>query len=104
MITRRFFTTSVTRFHQPPAASSQPTLVRCSQILHTRTSAYEGREVKVQGFIRSVRKQKRFAFAEISDGSTLKPLQAILEPTQAANYKDCIAKDHLGQFDDRRGC
>lgn len=40
----------------------------------------------MNGFIRSVRKQKRFAFAEISDGSTVKPLQAILNPSQAAEY------------------
>lgn len=40
----------------------------------------------MQGFIRSVRKQKRFAFAEITDGSTVQPLQAILKPEQAAEY------------------
>jgi asparaginyl-tRNA synthetase len=40
----------------------------------------------VNGFIRSVRKQKRFAFAEISDGSTVEPMQAILKPAQAAEY------------------
>lgn len=40
----------------------------------------------MQGFIRSVRKQKRFAFAEISDGSTIQTLQAILTPDQAAEY------------------
>jgi asparaginyl-tRNA synthetase len=46
----------------------------------------EDKEVKINGFIRSVRKQKRFAFAEISDGSTVEPLQAILKPAQAAEY------------------
>lgn len=40
----------------------------------------------MNGFIRSVRKQKRFAFAEISDGSTIEPVQAILKPAQAAGY------------------
>lgn len=40
----------------------------------------------MHGFIRSVRKQKRIAFAEISDGSTIEPVQAILQPVQAAEY------------------
>ena len=40
----------------------------------------------MHGFIRSVRKQKRISFAEISDGSTIEPVQAILQPAQAAEY------------------
>jgi asparaginyl-tRNA synthetase len=40
----------------------------------------------VQGFVRSVRKQKHFAFAEITDGSTIQSLQAVLTPDQASRY------------------
>lgn len=43
----------------------------------------ENRELLVAGSVRTIRKQKRHAFAEIGDGSTTKSLQAILEPCQA---------------------
>jgi aspartyl/asparaginyl-tRNA synthetase len=33
----------------------------------------------VTGFVKSIRKQKRIAFADISDGSTPFPLQAVIE-------------------------
>lgn len=50
----------------------------------SRPRTYENQEITLKGFVRSVRKQKRFAFAEISDGSTVKSLQAILTPEQAS--------------------
>jgi hypothetical protein len=84
---RRSFATSVTRLNRSPIKSSHPSLLRCAQILQSSKAGeacrFEDQEVKINGFIRSVRKQKRFAFAEISDGSTLEPLQAILKPAQA---------------------
>jgi hypothetical protein len=56
-----------------------------SAILHPRAdkSPSIGDTIRVNGFVRSVRKQKKFAFAAIGDGSTLKPLQAVLTPEQA---------------------
>ena len=39
--------------------------------------------ITVNGFVRSLRKQKRVAFAAIGDGSSLEPLQAVLSPEQA---------------------
>lgn len=42
-----------------------------------------GSIIKVNGFVRSVRKQKNVAFAVIGDGSTLDPLQVVLSPEQA---------------------
>lgn len=41
------------------------------------------RKVVVNGFIRSIRNQKQRSFANVGDGSTNKPLQAILTPEQA---------------------
>ncbi|KAF7593437.1 asparaginyl-tRNA synthetase [Aspergillus hancockii] len=72
-----------------PAAGqgAGPTLLRCAQVLEQSKNgpcSLEDQEIKLQGFVRSVRKQKRFAFAEISDGSTVEPLQAFLKPAQAA--------------------
>lgn len=40
-------------------------------------------QLEVEGFVRSIRKQKRIAFAAIGDGSNLQPIQAVLEPAQA---------------------
>lgn len=98
-IWRRTFATSVARFGSSPTPNSRPALLRCAQILQASKKegpcSLEDQEVKVNGFIRSVRKQKRFAFAEISDGSTVEPLQAILKPSQAAEYvvpKGCAAQ------------
>ncbi|KAJ2092120.1 asparaginyl-tRNA synthetase [Coemansia sp. RSA 986] len=43
-----------------------------------------GSEVTVSGWVRSVRVQKRLAFAEISDGSTLRGIQIIMDDPQMA--------------------
>lgn len=40
-------------------------------------------ELEVEGYVRSIRKQKRIAFAAIADGSNLQSVQAVLEPAQA---------------------
>ena len=87
---RRTFATSVARLGSSSTTNARPALLRCAQILHASKTeglcSLEDQEVKVNGFIRSVRKQKKFAFAEISDGSTVEPLQAILKSAQAAEY------------------
>ncbi|QSS63528.1 hypothetical protein I7I51_00586 [Histoplasma capsulatum] len=95
------------------AGQKSPLLLRCAQLLDasrstTRTaetataapdgsaSSLDNRQIRVRGFIRSVRKQKRFAFAEISDGSTIKSVQAILTPEQAARLSTGSAVDISG--------
>ncbi|KAI5204119.1 asparaginyl-tRNA synthetase [Aureobasidium subglaciale] len=40
-------------------------------------------EVEVNGYVRTIRKQKRIAFAAVGDGSSLQPVQAVLTPDQA---------------------
>jgi len=46
----------------------------------------EGSTIQVNGFVQSVRKLKKVAFAAIRDGSSLQPLQAVLSPEQAQSY------------------
>jgi asparaginyl-tRNA synthetase len=70
---------------------------------HTRTQSYHSRDVvvsvagllespasssnvTVNGFVRSVRRQKTRSFAAIGDGTSLEPLQALLTPDQAEKY------------------
>lgn len=87
---RRTFVTSLARLnHSSPTTAPSPTLLRCAQVLQNsqqKPCSLEDQEIKLHGFIRSVRKQKRFAFAEISDGSAVSAVQAILNPVQAAEY------------------
>jgi hypothetical protein len=42
------------------------------------------KSIKVAGLVRSVRKQKKIAFARISDGSTLANIQAVFRDPQLA--------------------
>ena len=59
--------------HRSPRGSSIATIL-------SRDEPIENAEVK--GWIRSVRKQKKIAFAALGDGSTLDSLQAVLKPEQ----------------------
>ncbi|OGE53183.1 hypothetical protein PENARI_c008G01039 [Penicillium arizonense] len=96
-IWRRSFATSVARLSN--SSATRPSISRCAQILQASkggTCSFEDQEVRVNGFIRSVRKQKRFAFAEISDGSTVEPMQAILKPAQAADLSTGTAVEISG--------
>ncbi|KAK2808379.1 hypothetical protein FQN50_004764 [Emmonsiellopsis sp. PD_5] len=106
LVWRRCLTTSASALAGP----KPPLQLRCAQLLNasskpaaadsdsttTQRSPLDNQEIRVQGFIRSVRKQKRFAFAEISDGSTVKSLQAILTPGQAAALTTGTAVDVRG--------
>lgn len=100
---RRTFATSVARLnHNPPTTATRPTFLRCAQLLreskHGEKSQHEDKQIEVKGLIRSVRKQKKFAFAEISDGSSLEAVQAILKPEQAAEYDSFPAEFLVVRF------
>lgn len=55
--------------------------VRIANLLERDASSDQ---VEVNGWVRSVRKQKRIAFAALGDGSTIDSIQAVLKPEQAA--------------------
>ena len=57
------------RQSQPQSSAQQP--------------SSSGETLTLHGFVRSVRKQKRIAFAAIGDGSSLQTVQAVLTPSQA---------------------
>ena len=65
---------------RPRYASSAAANVSVAKLLATPADEAEH---EVNGFIRSIRKQKTRAFASIGDGSSLEPLQAMLTPEQA---------------------
>ncbi|KAH2345824.1 hypothetical protein KXW91_006273 [Aspergillus fumigatus] len=97
---QRTFATSVARLNSNATGrSGGTTLLRCAEVLRKSqagSSSYEDQEIKINGFVRSVRKQKRFAFAEITDGSTIEPLQAFLKPAQAAGLSTGTAVEISG--------
>ncbi|KAJ5493016.1 Asparagine--tRNA ligase [Penicillium diatomitis] len=97
---RRTFVTSAPRLNASALSRCRPITRRCAQILEASKAdgpcSLEDQEIKVNGFVRSVRKQKRFAFAEISDGSTIEPVQAILKPSQAAELSTGAAIEISG--------
>ncbi|KAL2860757.1 asparagine--tRNA ligase SLM5 [Aspergillus lucknowensis] len=97
---RRTFTTSLARLnHSPAATATTPVLLRCAEVLHNsrqKPCGLEDQEIKLHGFIRSVRKQKRFAFAEVSDGTAVEAVQAILSPAQATELSTGAAVEISG--------
>lgn len=71
---------------RPDAATSEP------------TSLPDGEQLTVNGFVRSVRKQKRIAFAVIGDGSTLQTVQAVLAPHLAEGLSTGAAVAVTGKW------
>lgn len=80
---RRAFTTSIARLnHSPPTTSTRPILLRCAKLLQ-ESGRNEDQEIRLQGLVRNVRKQKKMAFVEVSDGSTIQPVHALMRPDNA---------------------
>ncbi|KAK2873425.1 hypothetical protein FQN49_002382 [Arthroderma sp. PD_2] len=88
----------------PARLSSQqtsPITLRCAQIFEhsksfTESPSLDNKELRVHGHVRFLRKQKRFAFAHISDGSSLQPIQAVMTPEQATNLTQGAAVEISG--------
>ncbi|KAH7095160.1 hypothetical protein FB567DRAFT_430836 [Paraphoma chrysanthemicola] len=59
--------------------------------------------LQINGYIRSVRKQKRIAFAAIGDGSTLQTIQAVLPPQLAEGLSTGAAVTVTGKWTASQG-
>ena len=93
---------STRRLHKVPFArrsSTYPERNIASLLARSPASASLGVEqssggtIRVNGFVRTVRKQKRVAFAAVGDGSSLESLQVVLNPEQAegsVSRESCI--------------
>ncbi|KAI9049409.1 hypothetical protein LZ554_006443 [Drepanopeziza brunnea f. sp. 'monogermtubi'] len=57
-----------------------------------------GSKVVVDGYIRSVRKQKDLSFAHIGDGTTVKSIQAVMKPEQALSLNTGAAVRFTGSW------
>ena len=56
---------------------------------------FDGREITVCGWVRTVRDMKNFGFIELNDGSCFKSLQVVFERETLENY-DEIARQNVG--------
>ena len=67
----------------------------CIKEIYTNPSAFEGVEVSVSGWARTIRDSKAFGFIEVNDGSFFKSVQVVFEREKIENY-DEIAKQNVG--------
>ncbi|MGL5257606.1 MAG: asparagine--tRNA ligase, partial [Proteocatella sp.] len=58
--------------------------------LYRDTKEYLGKEVLVQGWIRTSRDSKTFGFIELNDGTFFKNLQVIIEDEKLENFKEVV--------------
>ena len=63
--------------------------------IYADAQSFDGREITVCGWVRTVRDMKNFGFAELNDGSCFKPLQVVFERDRLNNY-DEIAAQNVG--------
>ncbi|KAF1977140.1 asparaginyl-tRNA synthetase [Bimuria novae-zelandiae CBS 107.79] len=87
-------TRPATRCNSTSTASSIATLLTQS----SSSSPPQPSSLTLNGFVRSVRKQKRIAFAAIGDGSSLKTVQAVLTPDQADGLSTGVAVAVTGRW------
>lgn len=73
---------------------------RHNRLLHERSREDDALkdEIRIAGVVQSIRKQKKAAFAHISDGSTLKNLQAVFSPEQAVSVTNGSYVDLVGKW------
>jgi asparaginyl-tRNA synthetase len=63
--------------------------------IYADAEGFDGREITVCGWVRTVRDMKNFGFIELNDGSCFKSLQVVFEKTTLENY-DEIARQNVG--------
>ena len=63
--------------------------------LYTNPAEFEGRELIVQGWVRTIRDMKAFGFIELNDGSCFKSVQIVLEEEKLSNFTEII-KQNVG--------
>ncbi|KAI9728370.1 MAG: asparaginyl-tRNA synthetase [Chrysothrix sp. TS-e1954] len=85
-----------------------PRALRVAELLKQPTKATSGASgandhVEVNGFVRSIRKQKAVAFAAVGDGSALEAVQAVLKPEDAEQLAVGTAVKFVGQWIESKG-
>lgn len=81
--------------------SSSGATFTVAQLLESDTVSQDApsdKSVTLNGFVRTVRKQKRVAFAAIGDGTSLDAVQAVLTPEQAGELSTGAALRITGKW------
>lgn len=73
-----------------PRHASTRRVDRIASLVSNGEGLSSGAVVEFNGFVRSVRRQKRVAFAAIGDGSCIAPLQVVLDPKQSERYESQV--------------
>lgn len=55
---------------------------RIATLLNTPSTSSVRKVVTINGYVRSLRKHRKTCFAALGDGSTIEPLQVVLNPEQ----------------------
>jgi asparaginyl-tRNA synthetase len=63
--------------------------------LYKSAADFDGREITVCGWARSIRDMKTFGFIDLNDGSSFKGLQVVFEDGVIDNYKE-VARQNVG--------
>ena len=63
--------------------------------LYDNPAEFAGQEMTVQGWVRTVRDMKSFAFLELNDGSCLNNAQIVIEESNVSNYAEAV-KQNVG--------
>ncbi|MBP3652973.1 MAG: asparagine--tRNA ligase, partial [Clostridia bacterium] len=64
--------------------------------LYTQIPQQDVAEVKVNGWVRTMRESKAFAFVELNDGTYFRNLQVILEEAKLNNYREATRQIGVG--------
>ena len=64
--------------------------------LYTKIPSQDLPEVKVNGWVRTMRESKAFAFVELNDGTYFRNLQVILEEAKLNNYREATRQIGVG--------
>ena len=63
--------------------------------IYADSKAFDGQNITVCGWVRTVRDMKNFGFIELNDGSCFKSLQVVFERESLSNYEE-IARQNVG--------
>ena len=61
--------------------------------LYEDPAKYDGAELTVRGWARSIRDMKAFGFIELNDGSCFKSLQIVLDESKLPNFRDIVRQN-----------
>ena len=64
--------------------------------LYTEMPSANLEDVKVNGWVRTMRESKAFAFVELNDGTFFRNLQIILEEDKLNNYRELVRRISVG--------